>query len=325
VRRYAKLGWPMSVSTAADQGRWAALRLQPLWKLALEQCVASKIMQLDGTSMPALDAASPKGLRLGSIWGYVGHDGHDGEDDEAVACMVYASTGKKTKQAPLELGPEDVLAMREGYVVADASNVFDASFSRAELIECGCNVHARRYFKKALDGGDLRAARPLGAFKRLYIIEAELEGLSAEAKHAARQARSRPVYEVLVEWCETHEPHEPPKSEMGRAIRYLLNHRAALMRFLDDGHIPPDNSAVERLHVRTALTRKNFLFVGSDEGGRRAAIIYTMLACCAIAEVDAVEYLADVLPRLGEKLSREELVALMPAEWKRRRQLERAA
>ena len=68
------------------------------------------------------------------------------------------STGKTTGQHANGLGPEDMLGLREGLTVADASNLFDASFERSELIECGCNMHARRYFVKALDASDKRAA-----------------------------------------------------------------------------------------------------------------------------------------------------------------------
>lgn len=320
VRRYERLGWKLSVSTAADQGKWAAERLQPLWRVALDQCVNATIMHVDATSMPVLDKMGDKGLRIGSMWGYVGENPEPvGSASERVACIVYTSTGKKNKQHDRELGPEDVLALRTGYTVADASNIFDASFARPGLIECGCNMHARRYFKKALDAGDDRAARPLLAFKRLYIIEDEIRELTILEKQAEREARSRPVYETLIEWCEGYQPYEPPASPLGKAIRYLLNHKDALTRFISDGVIPIDNGPVERLHVRTALTRKNFLFVGSDEGGHRAAVIYTMLSCCSLVGVDAVEYLADVLPRLGGKPKREELVELMPARWKANR------
>lgn len=317
AKRFEKMGWKMPVSTAADQAKWAAERLQPLWSIALKQCTAAKVMHVDATSMPVLDKMGPNGLRIGSMWGYVGENPEPDEHQvERVACILYTSTGKKNKQNNSELGPEDVLALRNGYTVADASNVFDASFARPGLIECGCNMHARRYFKRALDAGDQRAARPLAAFKRLYYNEDQIRDLPITQKQAEREAKSRPVYDTLIEWCEGYQRYEPPTSPMGKAIRYLLNHKEALTRFLSDGVIPIDNGVVERLHVRTALTRKNFLFVGSDEGGHRAAIIYTMLSCCALAGVDAVQYLADVLPRLGEELDQDELIELMPARWK---------
>ncbi len=76
-----------------------------------------------------------------------------------------------------------------------------------------------------------------------------------------------------------------------------------------------DNGIVERLHVRAALTRKAYLFAGSDAGGERAAIAYTILGCCRLAAVNPVEYLADVLPRLSRRIRLRDMYALMPARW----------
>src|SRR5690606_37793067 len=134
---------------------------------------------------------------------------------------LYTSTGKKRGQLEGERGPEEVLAFRTGPTVADAANLFDASFRRPDLIEIGCNMHARRYFKKALDGGDARAAVPLAAFGALYDVEASVPPGDVDARTAARAARSRPVYNELVSWCETYKPIEPPTSLLGRAIGYL--------------------------------------------------------------------------------------------------------
>jgi hypothetical protein len=268
------------------------------------------------TGLAVLDRASPGNKKLGSLWGYVG--------DQDTAAVLYTSTGKKDGQRPGELGPEDVLKLRTGYVVADASGLFDAAFHREDLIECGCNMHSRRYFRKALDAGDKRAALPLAAFKKLYEIEGEIRDRDAEGKKQARQERSRPVYDELVSWCEAHQPHEPPSSGMGRAIQYLTNHQEALRRFLEDGRIPIDNGIVERLHIRTALTRKNYLFAGSDAGAERAAIAYTILGCCQLAGVPPVEYLADILPRLTRTIRIREVPELLPARWKERRDAAKA-
>jgi len=307
-QRFARLGVDLPVSTLADQVAWGMDLLRPVWRAAMDVVLAAVIMHLDGTGLPVLDDSKAGGIRLGTLWGYVG--------DEDTALYLYASTGKKRGQREGELGPEDLLAKREGYVVADAAGVFDESFKRASLIECGCNMHSRRYFRKALERGDGRAALPLAAFKKLYEIEDEIRGRVPEEKRAARQALSKPVHDELVAWCKAHQPHEPPSSPMGAAIRYLLNHQVALRRFLDDGRVPIDNGIVERLHVRTALTRKNFLFAGSDTGAERAAIAYTVLGCCQLADVNPVEYLADVLPRLARRLRLADIPALMPAQWK---------
>lgn len=90
--------------------------------------------------------------------------------------------------------------------------------------------------------------------------------------------------------------------------------------------MPIDNGVVERLHVRAALTRKNYLFAGSDAGGERAAIAYTLLSCCTLAKVNPAEYLRDVLPRLARgPIKLRDVPALMPAAWKAARGAAHAA
>ena len=122
-----------------------------------------------------------------------------------------------------------------------------------------------------------------------------------------------------VRWCETYRPTEPPSSALGKAIGYLLNHRVALTRFLDDGILPIDNGIVERLHRRPAITRRNFLFAGSHAGAERAAIAYSILASCELLDIDPVAYLADILPRLARGVDESDLPSMTPAAWARAR------
>jgi len=307
--RFARMGLELPVSTLADQVTWSTELLRPLWRAAIAEVLASKVMHLDATGLPVLDREVAGGKRLGSLWGYVG------SGDVDVAAYLYMSTGSAKAQRPGEIGPADMLALRTGYTVADASNLFDSSFKRPDLIECGCNMHARRYFVKALDAGDTRAALPIAAYKKLYAIESEIAPLAPAVKLSARNERSRPVFEELGAWCRVYKPNEPPTSLLGAAIRYFTNYEIALGRFLEAGEVPPDNGAVERLHVRAALTRKNFLFAGSDAGGDRAAIAFTILSCCRLARVNAADYLADVMPRLARRVRLRDVPALLPARW----------
>lgn len=316
ANRLARLGLDVAISTLADQVAWATEVLKPLWYAAMAKTLNATVMHLDATSLPVLDRDAPTGIRTGSIWGYVGSDVTDAGSEHTALC-IYASTGKRHGQRAGELGPGEMLAKRKGLTVADASNLFDVAFRRKDLIECACNMHGRRYFTKALDAGDQRAALPVAAFKRLYKLEAAAKNASVEERRRIRQEQSRPVYDALIDWVCAYQPHEPPSSGLGRAIQYLLNHQLALRRFLGDGVIPIDNGIVERLHIRTALTRKAYLFAGSDGGGERAAIAYTVLGCCRLVDVDPVKYLADVLPRLAtKKLRIVDMPALLPATWK---------
>jgi transposase len=181
--RYRRLGLDIAVSTLADQVKWCTDLLRPVWRALLAGIIDARVMHLDGTGLPVLDSDAVGGKRLGALWGYVGVNA-----SEVMAAYLYVSSGKAVGQQPNERGPQDILALRAGLTVADASNLFDESFARAELIECGCNMHARRYFVKALDAGDQRAALPLAAYKRLYKIEDEIRALDPDAKLAERQS-----------------------------------------------------------------------------------------------------------------------------------------
>lgn len=307
-QRFARMGLDVPGSTLADQVAWATKLLEPIWHAARDAVLNAPVMHLDATSLAVKDRDAEGGIKLGSLWGYVGGE---------TALYLYASTAKAKGQKPGELGPEDFLALRTGYTVADAAGLFDASFKRPGIIECGCNMHARRYFVKALDRGDTRTALPLAAYKRIYELESETSAMTPEERLAFRREHIAPLFDEIVSWCESYQPHEPPSSSsLGAAIRYLVNHQIALRRFLDDGRIPLDNGVVERLHVRTALTRKNYLFAGSETGAERAAIAYTVIGSCKLADVNPAEYLKDVLPRLARGLSMDAAAELLPARWK---------
>ncbi len=304
-----RLGLAMPSSSMADQIHWATELLCPVWRQLIEDVLAAHVMHVDSTGLPVRDRDRPDGIFVGSLWGYVG--------DQANAVYLYTSTGKKLGQREGEIGPEQFLARRTGFTVADAATVFDRSFKRPDLIEVACNMHARRYMVKALEAGDARAAIPLAAFKALYDVEDAVRAAAPEARLQARRQRSKPVYDQLITWCETYRPATPPSSALGKAIGYLLNHRVALTRFLDDGMLPIDNGIVERLHRRPAITRRNFLFAGSHAAAERAAIAYSLLASCELVEVNPIDYLADILPRLarGVVIARD-IPKMTPAGWK---------
>jgi transposase len=310
--RLGRLGLDIAVSTLADQIKWCTDLLRPLWRAALAEVIAARVMHLDGTGLTVLDGTTPSNKKIGALWGYVGVNAA-----EVIAAYLYTSTGKATGQLPGELGPQDMLDLREGPTVADASGLFDASFAKDKLIECGCNMHARRYFVKALDAGDKRAALPTAAYKKLYEIERDLREreLGPDEVLAERRERSRPIWDELVARCTVLKKHETPSSKMGIALRYFTNHQVALGRFLDYGYVPPDNGMVERLHVRAAMTRKNYLFAGSDSGAERAAIAYTILGSCRLAGIDPLEYLHDLLPRMTRKVRLIDLSQLLPSRW----------
>jgi transposase len=303
----------MPSSSMADQITWATDLLQPIWRGLIEVARAAFLLHVDATSMPVRDKETKGNVELGSLWGYVGAD----TDGEQCAVYLFTSTGKKKGQRVEEIGPEEFLLECEGFVVADAGSVFDMSFKREELIEVGCNMHARRYFVKALEAGDKRAAAAIAAFRALYDVEDECRSGSVDDRTRLRAERSRPVYEKLLAWAELLRASEPPESKLAKAVSYLDNHRVALTRFLDDGRLPIDNGPVERQHRDVAILRKNCLFAGSYAGGHRAAIALTVINTCEMLGINPMEYLASVLPELARstasEIARREL---LPAAWR---------
>jgi transposase len=304
-----RLGLSMPSSSMSDQITWATDLLRPIWRALQNVVLYATVLHTDSTSLPVRDRQGPKGIVTGALWGYVG--------DQDAAVYLYTSTGKKLGQRDGELGPEQFLKQREGPIVADATNLLDKTFADPRRIEVGCNMHARRYFVKALEAGDTRAAVPLSAFQALYDVEEVARPLDPQGRLGERQRRSRPVYDELLRWARTYQGAEPPASLLGKALQYLLNHQVALTRFLDDGRLPIDNGIVERLHRRPAITRRNFLFAGSHAAGERAAIAYSILATCTLLDINPIEYLADVLPRLARGIVvARDVPALLPAAWK---------
>ena len=309
-----RMGFDMPSASISDQILWATDLLEPVWRALLDEVLGSTVMQLDGTGLPVHH--KEKGLqqvvRRGTLWLAVG--------DGRTAAFTYSSSGHKVGVRDADLGPEDLLRRRtHGFVLADADNKFDASFERDELIECGCSMHGRRYFIKSLDAGNDRAAIPIAAFKKIYAIErflVEERGLRDDELAKARRERAGPVWAQLRQWSQHINDTALPASKLAVAARYLIRHYDALTRYLDDGRIPIDNGLVERLFRRVATVRKNALFAGSHDGGRRAAVIFSILTTCELIGLNPEAYLADVLPTLarGIRLA-EQLSDLMPAAW----------
>jgi hypothetical protein len=184
-------------------------------------------------------------------------------------------------------------------------------------IEVGCMMHARRYFVRAVDGGDLRALPAVAQIRALYAVErkAKKRELGPEARRALREAEAQPLLEEFSKWLEAMKVRATPKSPLGRAIGYTQARWTALNRYLEDGRLEIDNGEVERLIRIVALGRKNFMFAGSDAGAERAAVAYTVLATCALHEVDPWAYVKDVLEKIAGGWPQREIDRLLPDRW----------
>jgi transposase len=176
-----------------------------------------------------------------------------------------------------------------------------------------CWAHARRYlFDEFERTKSPIAEEALRQIQALYAIEAQITGMPPEHRHAQRQARSRPMLAALREWMEEQRRRISGKSDLGKALQYALGRWDALVRYLDDGRLSIDNNLAERLLRGIAVTRKNFLLLGSDAGGDRAAIIYTIAETAKLNGHNPEAYIATVLDRLANGHLASKIDGLLP-------------
>lgn len=175
-------------------------------------------------------------------------------------------------------------------------------------------MHMRRYFFKALLTDQERMGKVLHLVARVYGVEAQAKGLSAEERGALRRRLSAPLMKRLEAFLQEIREQVVPKSPAARAVRYALNQWEALTRFLQDGDLEIDNGATERVNRDIAIGRGNWTFFGSDSGGRTAAVLMSFIASCKRNRVEPFAWFSDVLSRIAtHPVNR--LAELLPHNW----------
>jgi transposase len=308
------------ISRQTMDGWWlkTAEFLLPLHALAVRVVLGSHVVHTDDTSVRVRDAWR-KLKHKGYFWPYVGDALHP------LTVFDYTATHQRD-------GPAAFLKDYRGYLQADAFNGYDGIYleSRGRIIEVACWAHARRKFHEGRRLDAIRMETALAWIGKLYAVEKELrqrcagewKDLSLEERAARiaveRQERSRPLLENFRAWLEPESRKVLPKSPVRKAMDYTLNNWAALSVYLQDGWLDIDNNEGENSLRGLCLGRKNWLFLGSDRGGRAAAVHFSLLASCKRHGHDPWVYYRDVLVRLPAMLpgaSDEELLALLPHRW----------
>lgn len=209
---------------------------------------------------------------------------------------------------------DDVLAGYQGYLVADAHVVYDHLYAKGDVVEVNCWAHCRRYFFKALDSDPERAKVALDLIGALFKIERTLADSPRKKREAIREKRSRPIVDAFFSWCDAEASSVLDDTPISNGIRYARNQRVGLARFIDDGRLPIHNNMSELALRREAVGRKNWLFVGSDDGGAVNAVFTSLLASCRLSGVEPWAYLRDIFCLLQE-WPEHELLDLAPLRW----------
>ena len=297
---YRRSGVKLHRSTLCGWVRATADELKPLIAHMRHQVLKSKVIHTDETRIPVQERGKKK-TKSGRLWPYIGDADHPH--------VVFDYT--ETKEAHC---PEDFLGEYKGYLHVDAASSFDRLFESGGMTELASWAHARRKFHDAQEHHPERVDQALTYIGALYQIERDAKGMAAVDRQQVRQTRAGPIIDQFDKWLDEVALETLPKSTLRTATNYVRNQWEALRGYLDGGDLQIDNNVAERALRRVAVGRKNYLFAGSDEGGVRAAIHYSIIASCDLHDVDPFEYYRDVLARIPTH-PQKDIAELTPAGW----------
>jgi len=306
-------------STMCDWAGQCADLLRPLYDRMVDEVRASKVIHTDDTPVKVQDRSRTQ-TRTGRFWVYLGDNDHPQ--------TVFAYTSSRSRDGPMEFlrnwGKD-----RRVYLQADAFGGYDGIYAGQAgglVTEVACWAHARRKFYDARNSDPAGSTQALAHIRLLYDVEAEAKKAADKSGHdltseryRLRQQQAVPRLGQLRAWLESQQAQRGgpvlPKSPMGQAIQYALNQWAALCVYATDGRLAIDNNASENALRRVAIGRKNWLFAGSDNGGRTAATLFSLIATCQRHAVEPFAYLRDVLTRIADTPI-SQLDKFLPDRWK---------
>lgn len=324
AERFASEAVPLSVSTLADQIGATCAALTPIFHLIEGHTFAAERLHGDDTTVPV----RAKGKTItGRLWNYVRNDRPFGGNDPPSVIFHYSRDRRGDH-------PKRHLAQWSGILQADAyagyNELYAPNREPGPILEAGCFAHARRKFFELADvegaarkksrGEKVSVVYPIALeavqkLDALFAIEREINGRSPAERHALRQELSAPLMAELHDWLNIQRGRISRNHDLAKAINYMLRRWEAFTRFLADGRVCLSNNAAERALRCVPLGRKSWLFCGSDRGGQRAAVAYSLIQTCRLNDVDPQAWLADVLARIADHpVSR--LDELLPWNWR---------
>jgi transposase len=321
--RFALEGIPLSVSTLADLIGAACVALEPAFKHIEAVLFSAERIHGDDTTVPVMARGQTD---IARTWVYVRDDRPFGGAGPPCAVFYYS-------RDRAGIHPQTHLTGYSGIFQADAfsgyNKLYEPARSPGPIIEAACWSHGRRKFfeladlarnaKRKAQGKTPAFVAPmaLAAVQRidaLFEVERAINGKSPAERLAARQEHSAPLVADLGTWMRAKRAKLSRHNDIAKAMDYMLNRWTAFTRFLADGRICLSNNAAERALRTLALGRRSWLFAGSDRGGQRAAMMYSLVTTAKMNNVDPQAWLADILARIANHPAHR-LDELMPWNW----------
>jgi transposase len=276
------------------------------------QLLRSTKLFVDETTAPVLDPGRGR-TKKGYFW-VLARDDRPWQGGAPPAVVYTYAPGRGGKHAAALLEGYAGVLQTDGY--AAYRQLADPKRPGGPVTLAFCWAHRRRlWFDIARSPPAPIAAEALTRIAELYRIEAEIRGKSADQRRAVRQQNTKPLVTALKSWIEKMLGQVPGGSSIAEAIRYGLNQWHGLVRFLDDGRIEIDSNSVERSMRPIALSRKNALFAGSDEGAENWACLASLIETCKLHGINPEAYFTDVLTKLVNNWPNSRLAELLPSTW----------
>ena len=298
---FDRLGIPISRQTLCDWTGWCSEQVQPVVKAMAHYICAQRLIQSDETSVRM---QLPDGqMETARLWAY----------GLPWAEVVFDFRTDKSQQGPKEF----LHRTSAGYLQADGGSSYLPVFPALSLKHIACMAHIRRDLFEAREDAPLAVDLILAAMQKLYRIErqAKEQGLSLEERLALRQREAKPIFLDLEELMTTVRQGVLPKSPLGKALAYAQNQWPAMARYLEVAQAEIDNNSIEHALRGVVLGRRNWLHVGQETGGQRAANLFSLMITCKRLGVEPYAYLHDVLRRLPSHLNKD-IWQLTPRGWK---------
>jgi transposase len=282
-----------SVGTCADL-------LKPVFQQLVNEVKEQEVVGSDDTGV-TIQQTTRGGPKTAYLWVYGDRDGR----------AVFDFTLSRNRD-----GPKAMLKGMRGYLQVDACGLYDDLVADG-AIEVGCWAHARRGFVKAEDSDPALAQEAIRRIAMLYAIETHIEKLELDTDRVRgeRQRLAVPVLNDLFDWLTVTKAKVLDKSPMGKAIQYAINQEKHLRRYVEHGALEIDNNRSERNLRTIAVGRKNWVFIGNENYGHKAAVLYSLIVTCHNIGIDPRLYLRDVLVRISKT---SDAKSLTPHNWKQR-------
>ncbi|KIX16134.1 IS66 family transposase, partial [Paracoccus sp. 228] len=304
---FEREGLDLDRSTLTDWVGKSTALLEPLAVAIGRHVLAGQAIFADDTSVKMLAPGTGK-TATARLWVY-GRDERPWGGDAPPASWYRFSPDRKGQH------PKDHLSGYCGWMHADGYAGFEDIYRSSDIHEVACMAHVRRKFVDVHRAqGSAIADEAIRRIAQLYAVEKEARGSPPDRRVEIRQAKAAPIFDGLESWLHDQLPTISGKSPLAMAIRYGLTRMKRLRPYLDQGFLELDNNTAERAMRSVAVGRRNYLFVGSQTGGRAAAIAYTLIETAKLNGVDPQAWLADTLACIPDyKITRVE--DLLPWNW----------